>query len=198
MLRQFESAGAKLYLAAEEGMGHQRRQVIGEAYNLSKPIIAWTEPEKHPLISELWKAVEPINDGEADMVIPRRRSLDSLPTAQQYAEAFGNLFFKQLTRHDLDLWFGPRAWHRDLSSLFLNYAPGTNSDSWDSLHLPVMQAIIGGKRVQGVEVNYSHPPEQRQVEENDAVFTYKRLVQLHNLMPAFKELWQKAPKPLRL
>lgn len=190
VLKQFEAAGAQLYLAAEAGIGKQRRQVILEAYKLSKPVIAWTEPEKHTFIPELWKTIEPINNGEADMVIPRRTSLSSYPTAQQYAEAFGNLFFKQLTGHDLDLWFGPRVWHRDITNVFLDYT-GTYGDLWDSLHLPVLQAILEGKRVKSVDINYTHPPEQKQLEEHNVSYTKKRLAQMNNLIPAFDELWKK-------
>ena len=62
--------------------------------------------KKENYIFSIAKTVEPIADGSADLVVPRRASLASYPLGQQHAESMGNLFWNKLTGHDLDMWFG--------------------------------------------------------------------------------------------
>ncbi|MCX6741711.1 MAG: hypothetical protein NTX24_00855 [Candidatus Pacearchaeota archaeon] len=60
-----------------------------------------------------------------------------------------------------------------------------NGDLWDSTFIPFMNAIFDGKRAMSVDMNYTHPAVQREVEENDFDFSKKRLDQLDNLVGAF-------------
>ena len=54
-----------------------------------------------------------------------------------------------------------------------------------------MKAILDGKRVIGVKVDYVHPREQTEFEEGNYNTTMKRLDQLTNLVPAFTDYWMK-------
>ena len=68
-----------------------RRQAIREAYNTGRDIIAWTEPEKVDYIPKIADTAFPIVNGSVDLVVPRRKSMQSYPTAQQYAEPLGKM-----------------------------------------------------------------------------------------------------------
>ncbi len=188
VLEEFRRYGARVYPEKERGMGKSRRQAIRLAHDTGKEVIAWTEPEKTSYMREILKTAKPIIDGSADLVVPKRRSLESYPIAQQLSEPFGNLFWKELTGHALDMLFGPRTWNRRLSDYFLSY-DGRYGDEWDSIFIPVMNAIFDGKGVIGVEVEYTHPKEQKEGEEHDINFYKKRLLQLENLLPAFEAHW---------
>lgn len=193
LLREFEGYGAKVSPEEQRGMGKGRRQAIRQAYDSGRPVIAWTEPEKLGYIPKIWKTAYPLMTGSADIVVPRRKSMKSYPAAQQLAEPLGNLFWKHLTGQDLDVWFGPRTWKREISDYFLDYdgEKEGNDDKWDSIFIPVMDAIIDGRRVISVDVDYVHPYEQSRIEENDPVFDRKRGEQLYNLMNSLSIHWEK-------
>lgn len=91
-LRSFEDSGATILEQKGVGMGASRREAIQAAYDTSRKIIAWTEPEKHHYIQELKKTALPILEGWADIVIPDRGSLDTYPEFQKKAEEIGNRF----------------------------------------------------------------------------------------------------------
>jgi hypothetical protein len=190
-LREIECLGAQLHMEAGSGMGQSRRQTLQAAYDTGKPVVAWTEPEKESYIPEIYKTAVPILEGCVDLVVPRRNNMYSYPTAQQNAEPLGNSFWKALTGHDLDMWFGPRTWARDMSHYFLDYDGTEHGDKWDSIFIPVMDAIIDGKQVTGVEVNYTHPQVQTDMEDKSVKFYFKRLEQLDNLMRALDTHWNR-------
>lgn len=199
----------------ERGMGPSRRQAFAEAYKaadeLEMAAIAWTEPEKVDYIDEIEKTAEPILSGRADMVVPRRMSMDSYPTAQQHAEKFGNDSFNILLSEytggqHFDVWFGPRTWHRDQSGLFIDYNPNLTArliadrkgagfrpfnsvfeivDLWDAHHMPVAGALIQGRRVVPVDVDYTHPEAQTAFEEGNPERHRKMIQQLINLYLCF-------------
>ncbi|MBL7100450.1 MAG: hypothetical protein ISS23_00680 [Nanoarchaeota archaeon] len=190
LLKYFETCGAKVFSQTNKGMGTGRRQVIKEAYNTNREIIAWTEPEKEDYIPEIIKTAVPIIEDIADLVVPKRKSLKSYPLEQQYAEKLGNLFWKELTGYDLDMWSGPRTWKREFSNYFLDYM-GEYGDKWDSIFIPVIDVILDGKKVLSVEVNYTHPKEQAELEEHDLIFFMKRIEQLTELTKALETHWKK-------
>lgn len=193
LLKDFERYGAKIFAQQEKGMGSGRRQAIKEALDTNKEVIAWTEPEKESYIPEIVKTAKPVIEGYADLVVPKRKSLKSYPTAQQYAEPLGNSFWKRLTGYDLDMWFGPRTWKKELSHYFLDYN-GEYGDKWDSIFVPVMDAIFDGKKIISVEVKYTHPKKQTEIEEHDLNFYTKRIEQLSNLLNSLETHWKKLNK----
>ncbi|MBU2638681.1 MAG: hypothetical protein KJ955_06935 [Nanoarchaeota archaeon] len=191
LLREFERYGAQVFLEKSMNMGQSRRHAIERARNLGREVVAWTEPEKDSYIPELYKTVEAVILGHgADIVVPRRHSLESYPVVQQHAEQLGNSFWKELTGHDLDVWVGPRTFTRDAAEYFLNYN-GEYGDKWDSIFIPVMDAIIDGKNVKSVTIEYTHPRQQTALEEHDLTLYWKRLEQLQNLLGALEKHWKK-------
>ncbi|MBM3199818.1 glycosyltransferase [Candidatus Woesearchaeota archaeon] len=193
LLKEFERYGAKVSNQKEKGMGNAKRQAIQEALDTKKEIITWTEPEKQSFIKDVSKTAEPILENRADIVIPKRKSLKSYPVAQQYAEHFGNLFWKTLTGHDFDMWFGPRTWKRELSDYFLNYK-SEYGDKWDIFFLPIIDMMVDKKKLLSVEVNYTHPKKQTRLEEHSLEFCKKRIYQLDNLTKAIEDYWDKRHK----
>jgi glycosyltransferase involved in cell wall biosynthesis len=190
LLKELEEYGALLFSEEQEGMGPGRRQAIREAYGLERNVIVWTEPEKEGYIPEIAKTVKPIIEGNADMVIPKRKSLESYPLTQQHTETFINLYWKDMTGTDLDIIFGPRTWKRDMSHYFLDY-DGEYGDRWDSIFIPVVNAVFDGKRVVGVEVDYTHPKKQTEIEEHDLGFHRKRIDQINNITGLSNFHWNK-------
>ena len=189
-LRTLEDLGARvLKEVGGGGLGPGRRQALQSAYDSGREVVGWTEPEKVYYIQELWKTAIPIIAEGVDLVVPARRSLEDYPTDQQHAEHFGNIFFKNLTGHALDMWFGPRTFSGEVSDYFLNY-DGKYGDLWDAHHIPVLDMIHDGKRVLSVLIDYRHPTEQTKNEEGDPEFGMKRYKQLENLVPTMYKHWK--------
>ncbi len=207
--RSIEGSGAIIHRETPGGgMGGSRRECIQYAHDLGTPVVAWMEPEKLDYVKEVIKTAQPILDGVADLVVPDRRidspfgpQLPSYPTSQQHEEAFGNDYWRELTGTDLDVWCGSRTWARNLSKHFLKYDGKKHfhevdgkqipyGDRWDSIFIPVMQAILDGKRVIGIKVDYTHPAEQTALEEGNYKDTEKRRFQLNNLAPALIHYWE--------
>lgn len=205
-----EGSGAQVYVETQRGMGGSRREVLQYAHDLNTPVVAWTEPEKEGYASQIIKTVAPILNGDIDMVVPDRRiitdshfHLPTYPTSQVNEELFGDDCWRELTGTNLDVWSGPRTWRRDISKYFLDYDGNKLSykdkngedisygDKWDSIFIPIMQAILDGRKVKGISVNYIHPIEQTRLEEGNWAYTQKRLDQLNNLVPAFTDYWNK-------
>jgi len=196
LLKEYERYGAKVFeeekMQVTNTIGRGRRQAIREAFNIGKNVVAWIEPEKEPYIPELIKTVEPVIDG-IDIVVPKRKSLESYPHPQKMAENSGNRFWAALTKTELDVWFGPRTFKNEIAEYFLNYK-GEYGDMWDSIFIPVMNAIYDSKSVISIEVDYVHPESQRIIEEKDPQFSEKRLKQLDNLTESLYKHWRAMSK----
>lgn len=188
LLKRMETAGAKLFVSEKAGFGPSIRQAIREAMKINREIIAHTQPEKNEYVLEIAKTALPIIEGRAEMVIPKRRSMASYPSFQQQAESLGNLFWKELTGVELDMWFGGRTWQKSISEYFLGY-DGRYGDKWDSIYIPVMDAIFDGKRVIGRKVDFTYPARQKETEDNNPSFSRKRIEQLENLTGALYQHW---------
>lgn len=182
---ELRERGAVLLQQERPGMGASRRQAIRACLRTTAPVIAYLDPEKHPYLGQLHRTIEPILAGACDVVVPRRRSLRSYPTAQQHSEAFINAFWRDLTSTDLDVMFGPRSWRRGLSSYFLDY-DGEYGDRWDCIFVPLVDLWRDGWRMSEVVVDYEHPPAQTAAEEADRSFFWKRMDQATLLMKAIE------------
>lgn len=189
-LREVEQHGQKVISDKPKTIGIGRRMVISEALKTDKKYIAWTEPEKVTYVPEIYKTLLPLAEQSADLVVPKRRSLESYPLLQQHAESFGNGFWKELTGTSLDVWFGPRTWRREMSNYFLNYQ-GEYGDKWDCIYIPVLDAVLDRKKVVSTEVDYVNPKDQTESEEHNLTYHLKRLDQLENLVKTIALHWEK-------
>ncbi|MDO8657511.1 MAG: hypothetical protein Q7K55_02125 [Candidatus Levybacteria bacterium] len=194
LIKTYRDFGAKVYQSKSKGMGNGKRQAIKIAFDLKKEVIVLMEPEKIDYVSGIIKTVEPILTVAADIVVPKRKSLISYPLVQQYSETLLNFFVKELTGLDLDISFGPRTFKRDLCNYFLDYK-GEYGDKWDSLYIPVLNAIHDKRNILSVDVDYTHPKEQTEVEEHDLEFFKKRVdLQLCELTDILRKHWKKIKK----
>ena len=184
-LKEIKQLGANVYSEKSKSMGEQKRKAIRVAYDTHKEIIAWTEPEKLGYISEIIKTAKPILNCSVDLVVPRRKSLSSYPKVQQHIEYIGNRIWNEITGKKLDIWFGPRTWKRDLTNYFLNYN-GEYGDLWESMYIPVLDAIFDDKIVEDMAIDYINPKEQTRCEENNIEVHLKRIKQLQNISFAIK------------
>jgi len=103
------------------------------------------------------------------------------------------MFWENVTGLELDMWFGPRTFSREAAHYFLDY-PGTYSDRWEALVIPILDMIADGKRIQSVLVEYTNPSQQTQIEEHDTSFDRKRIEQLQSITKAIGEHWDKIRK----
>lgn len=179
------------YRTGKGSMGAGRRQAMALAAANCQPggVVVWMEPEKLDFVRWIKQAAEPILLGQADLVLPKRKSLHTYPLEQQLAEQLGNLTVESLLGQEFDFWFGPRLWSPQALHHMLDYAkPGSRDygDKWDSIMIPCLRAMADGLRVVSVEVGYEHPPEQTQEEEGDVELIAKRIAQLHNIVPALR------------
>ncbi len=192
-LDEIENKKVKIFQQLKKGMGNSRRQANEEAYKTGKEIIVWIDPEKHSLIPKIQEMSRPILENKADLIIPRRNSLDSLPKAQQHLEDFSNEFFRELTGLDFDVGAGCRLYKRDLINYFINYR-GEYGDKWEILIIPILNALQDGKRALSIDIDYLHDRKQTEIEEHDINFYRKRIAQLENFTNAIYYYWKKIGK----
>lgn len=169
-------------------MGAARRQAVEVALRQKAEIIIWMEPEKAPLASFLPELIDQFSATQANLLIPRRRTLRSYPAYQMAKELEGNHEVASLIgRTDLDLWFGPRVMDRRAAELFCSYG-GQYGDRWESIFIPVMMSLRQGLKVVGHTIDYIHPPEQTAAESSPD-FDQKRDDQLNSLLAAMGQYW---------
>lgn len=168
-------------------MGPGRRQAIAAGFEQTGGRFScFIQPEKDCMPQFVKSLFRPIIDNEADLCSPYRYSVRSYPSAQWRAEQIGNIHFRQVTGLDYDMWFGPRFFNATAGKYFLEY-DDKYGGAWDPTHIPVLRCIAAGLRIVNPVVQYVHPPEQTQEEENSSLFSEKRAAQLGNLMQATRE-----------
>jgi len=182
----FREQGARVYEQTVLGMGAGRRIAIKKAVDLAGPdgSVVWMEPEKYPFVPFISSLL--LHMKKADIIVPARKSLKSYPVDQQHFEWLGNYLFEKLTGKALDVWFGPRIFRCDAARFFLNYDK-KYGDKWESIFIPILQAIKEEARVIRVEVDYTHPIEQTRAEEGNIVMFDKRRHQLNILVEAMEK-----------
>lgn len=169
----------------QKGMGPSRRQAMREAATelLPDDAVLWNEPEKWPMVSQVQTMADKMKRTGAHIIVPTRRSMHSYPSAQRGSEEIGNLCFEKATGRKLDAFVGTRLVRVDALPYFEDYR-GEYGDEWDSIFIPLVRAAADGLIILPCDVDYNHPPEQKEEEENDRFFSEKRIRQLHNVVPA--------------
>lgn len=187
---KLQIAGAVVYREEKPGMGNSRRQVFKRAEKMTRQddIIVWMEPEKTPIVPYLRKMAETLINQKADLLIPRRKSLESYPLLQQHFEYLNNLAFYLLTGLNFDYCSGVRVFKKYITKYFLEY-DGKYGDLWEILLIPIVRLCKDGKKIIEVEVDYIHPKKQT-AQENELSMLWpmfeKRLTQLLNTVNSLK------------
>lgn len=185
-VEQMKQLGAQVFVQELPGMGNARREALRHARDIvptGQPIV-WTEPEKYPLIPELKLPISTFTEGNYDLVMLRRTSLDSYPPEQAMAYRLIALATKYLTGIDSDFGWGPTILSADAIEYYLSYK-SAHGDLWDSIHCPKLRIIKDGLPWTVVPVNYQHPPEQTAAETGMNLFL-KRVKQVDQLVRAIE------------
>jgi glycosyltransferase involved in cell wall biosynthesis len=222
-VNRIKESGVILLTQSESGMGASRRQVLKEASGLSGVgVICWIEPEKVSVVKEcLPQAIYPILDGTADIVVPARAedTFNSYPKYQVESERKLNKMWNSIVknegflapdREDLDISFGPKFFRNtpEILDLFLakykikgqNAALQrlTDPDRYaNSMSFPIVAALAKGYKVLGVEVPYTHPPRQTELETGNEEYDAKRDSQRRDIISStieFIRVLKSSPK----
>lgn len=194
-LEMMREQGAHVYPQEGSGIGPAHRQLFKIASERAGEdgAICWVEPEKWPLVAELWKAGGPVLNGEADLVLPERteEAWASYPPEQQLEEKFCNMAAHRITGLALDWSWGPFVASQAAIRHFIEYQDDYGG-RYDARTIPRLRAIAAGLIVKGVRVNYAHPAEQT-AEETGVLepFIMRRVEQVCNQIPA---MYQEAKK----
>jgi hypothetical protein len=189
-------------------MSGARQETFEQASELGDAkVIVWTEAEKDSLIEDcLPDAVNPILDGRADIVIPKRGPDEwaTYPAFQAEIEQKANKKWNEILRangllnekeEDLDVWFGAKFFKNDPEILKMFTEKYTfdkrnidldkvvNPEMYsNALFFPVIRALAEGKRVMSVNVPYHNPVEQTNFEKDSSEFHRKRRVQYLDIL----------------
>ena len=187
LLDVIRKTGAIIVRQIGKGMGVARREafVAAENHFSQSDAFIWLEPEKVSMVQHLQSAVEHVANGK-DFAFFNRQSLESYPPEQAHAYALVRLAAQYILKVDLDFMFGPFVMSKAMIHYFVNY-DGKYGDKWDSIHIPKLRAIKGGATYQVVEIDYTHPREQSEVETGIMRLFMKRIEQAHLVAEA---MWQ--------
>lgn len=169
-------------------MGEHRRHALKMAMSSDiasdKEYYLWSEPEKYSLLEPetLDSMIAVLRSGQADIVVPKRKSMDSCSAFQNEMETKANIKAAQIMGSEevFDLWFGPKMMNRTGARYFLNYK--SDVDKWDATIVPVVQALHDGKKIVSVPVDFKYDPIQKSMEEKSAEMDAKRIEQYTSII----------------
>ncbi len=176
-------------------MGESRRHALHAAREKYKtPFYLWVEPEKSNLLTPetLHAMISGLRSGAADIIVPSRKSHETMPKFQAWIEKRANFRAHQLMpgEHEtFDLWFGPKMFNNEGAGFFESYK-GT-LDKWDSIIKPVVDAYQAGKRISTVEVDYTYDPTQTDTEKDDRIMKRKRFEQYRQILAELGDVFWK-------
>ena len=174
-----------------EGLTYGEKRRLALKYVLDDDMIAVImEPEKSTLVPFLDDLVWAVVCG-ADMVIPWRRSMDSYPSYQKILEPYCNWQAHGLMGGDTmyDLWNGIRVVRAGLAAqAILDYRGEYGTDFWDSMYVPVVQALHAGAKIASVPIDYVHPASQKEAEEGGAAMDKKRDAQRDTILKSIGDV----------
>lgn len=184
----FDKRDAHLVDAESQLIGPSRRQVVEWVLRNLKDnqVILWCEPEKWTVVKWFLAMAEPILDGSADIVVPRRKSLASYPHWQIPWEQLINACYREIIGMNLDYCFGPKVLSSAACKYWLAYPGGQQNapDTHDSIVTYLLDAKLDGMRIAEVMVDYEHPASQTAAEVHDRAIMKRRMVTLTHLVDA--------------
>ncbi|MBI2627537.1 hypothetical protein HYW72_01255 [Candidatus Nomurabacteria bacterium] len=173
---------------------------VAEAENIKNPVFVWIEPEKDNFITEevLLPLIKEVREGNNIVVAERtEEAWKQLPPFQRWVEKRANARANQIVKNEtgidseLDFWFAPKAFDKVGAQEFLAYNPNKDRlDLWDSIMVPIVEAIKKGKKVRSLPVDFLYNKKQIEVEsdESNREIKIKRIEQYAQIL---KELGDK-------
>ena len=164
---------------------------IHQMTELGALVLPQETPGMVPLLDE---AVDYVNSRNFDMVMFRRKSLESYPPEQMHSYQMGNLAIRYIAGIETDFFFGPVTLSHQGVDYFLRYQSPFD-DLWDSIHVPKLQIINDGLPWTQVEVDYTHPREQTEAETGVLDLFLRRTQQMYQLTQALLLESQRSKTP---
>lgn len=186
VLDTFKDLKVSIYVKPELSMAQSRKLSLSLANQTNKKIIVSVDLEKDSFFDHIYDVCLPVFNEEADMIIPKRKSLDSYPLFQAECELLGNYFFKNITGKSVDVWFGARVYHRKLNSYFLEYDE-KYGDKWNEVYVPLYEIAVSDAKIKSMDIDYIHPKNQSEVEITNLDFDKKRIDQLYIITSGIKK-----------
>lgn len=163
------------------GITTQRQQAANNALGHECEILLFCEPEKN-LGDQVYRIVEPIQKGEAALVIPTRseETWRSYPTAMQVHEGAGLDLIEYHMKKRYDILFGPWAVNE---AVYRQYFSESREKfyAWPQV-VGLNFAKHSPDQVAQPEITWRYPPAQHREEEGNPAFMFKRLDQLHAII----------------
>lgn len=204
----------KVESQVDKGMDPARQQAFSRAAEQdSVKVITWVEPEKESMVDRecLWPAALAVLNKTYDLVIPARdeAGFATYPDYQVNYEKRANTRFNEILRiaellkpndPDLDAWFGPRVFNKELLPYFTgkyDFRQDAESEAIKELYkhikpgnynsatfFPIIRALYEKKKVGSITIPYRHPKIQTESETNDPAMEDKRHGQYMNIIVA--------------
>src|SRR3989344_1672995 len=200
-------------LGSGRGEALQKAIDIAKEDGISNPVFLWTEAEKDDLITEknLLPLVREVLAGNNIVVAAReKKAWDQLPPFQRFMEKRANkranatIPAEHKPEAELDFWFAPKAFDESGAEEMLAYNPNKDRlDLWDSIMVPIVEAMKKGKKVKGLPVDFLYNEKQIEVEsdESNREIKIKRLEQYAQILkelgdPEWKEFFENSKEEL--
>jgi hypothetical protein len=152
----------------------KKASALAMAIQSGAEAVVITELEKDGLVPDLRRICQPILDGTADLVIPKRTSRSWLSYPKEMRETEARIITSRITA-SWDTLLGAFAISQNVTEHFID----CQELMWAWLHKPRFEIIRQlPDRTTEVEVDFIYPPEQKMAEEGNLVFHLKRLGQL--------------------
>ncbi|MBU0649918.1 hypothetical protein KJ605_02480 [Patescibacteria group bacterium] len=207
-LEAMQKLGVKVFAQQKPGMVQAKREALAESAKLQPKVFVLIQAEKTAVIPYIMQLIDPIAKEGADLVMAGRDQKlfkETYPSFQVTSEETGNKWCNKIARQldvlkadqEFDWFFGVKAFRNEpeLVKLFMTRYQKTDKD-WAERHgsvdperytnfdfFPVLAAMCSGRKVIGVTVPFSYPPEQKAMEENlSAEFIEKRRQQKESIL----------------
>lgn len=182
----FKESGAYVMKQEGETFGSAFRQSARRASEIGS-YVTWLEPERYNFVKHVGKMTDLIENGPFDVVLPCRKEFNNYTEIQEHVERRENKLFYKLTGRSYDIGFGIKTFKRELTRYFTDYDSlffEGKRDIWDAHTVPLLDMVRDGVRMGSIEVDYTHPREQRMEEEGNMKYSNKRMFQLDSLSRA--------------
>lgn len=197
-----------IYKETVRGMSAGRQEAFEIADTQHSGIAnLWIEPEKLSIVLDcMSQLMIPIIKNEAALTIPWRDevSFSTYPDFQADTEIESNKLWNDLLKSadilpqdhpGLDVWIGPRSWHRNITPLFLRKYVSTDptadlvkpDEYCNAIYFPVIAALIAGEKVLSVPVPYRNPKIQTAMEQDSQIYRDKRKYQRDSILRTTEE-----------
>ena len=129
-LEELKDLGVHAFPETLHGLGGSRREAMNYATQIAKEngqkYLVWSEPEKVDFVRLISSLEDEMESTGAKIIVPKRKSLEGYPSAQQNSEQFGNQLhtdagYLSSDGLSLDTFFGPKIWEVNLNNIFQRF-----------------------------------------------------------------------------